>query len=197
MVISPIKSRLMLKFTGISAPGRVAAGSLGIIFYAIHSAYTISVGETPAVLWVCHVSALVVAAGWFLERPRLFAVPLLWLVWGNMLWALYLAGGGDFYPTSIFTHIGAMVLALLGLRAYGMPRLCWPWATAGMGALVLITRLATPPQLNVNLAHRVHEGWETMFPSHFAYVLLLLCVSGLVFIATEAAVRRMIAKDSM
>jgi hypothetical protein len=178
----------------VSTRTRVLAGCLAIVFYIIHAAYTISVGETPAVLWVCHVSALVVAAGWFLERPRLFAVPLLWLAWGNLLWALYLAGGGDFYPTSIFTHIGAMVLAILGLRIYGMPRRSWPWATAGMGALVLITRITTPPQLNVNLAHRVHEGWETMFPSHLAYVLLLLCAASLVFIATEAIARKLLGK---
>jgi len=36
-----------------------------------------------------------------------------------------------------------------------------------------------------------------MFPSHLVYVLVLLCVSGVVFIATEAVARRLIAKENV
>ena len=120
------------------------------------------------------------------------AVALLWLVWGNGMWLLYLAGGGDLYLTSLGTHVGGLVLVILGVRAFGMPRRSWAWAVAGMAGLLAASRLLTPARENVNLAHRVHEGWEGMFPHHLLYILLLLCASALVFIAAEAAARRLL-----
>lgn len=178
----------------ISLRTRIAAGSMGLLFFLVHAASLVWMGEGAGVLWVCHVASLLAAAGWFLGRPRPLAVALLWLIWGNGMWLLYLAGGGDLYPTSLGTHVGGLVLTALGVRAFGMPRRSWAWALGGMTALLLASRLLTPARDNVNLAHRVHEGWEGMFPHHLVYIFLLLCASALVFLAAETAARRLLKK---
>lgn len=161
------------------------AGFLAILFYALHGAYLVHRGEAAGLLWCCHVANLLVAAGWLLGRPLPNAVGFLWLAYGNGMWALYLAGGGECYSTSIFTHVGGFVLAVMGLRDLGLPRTSWRWAVAGMGALVVVARFTTPYRDNVNLAHHVHDGWESLFPNHTLYMLLLLAGAGLYFYAVQ------------
>lgn len=171
-------------------------GGLAVLFYAVHGVFMVNNNEAAGLLWCCHVANLLVAAGWLLRRPLPNAIGFLWLAWGNMMWALYLAGGGEFSPTSVLTHIGGFVLAIAGLRAFGLPRRSWAWAVGGMAALVVLARATTPYKDNVNLAHHVHDGWESLFPNHFVYMLLLLGGAGLVFYAVQRLGARLILRGA-
>ncbi len=74
----------------------------------------------------------------------ILAAGVMWLVPGDFMWVLYLAGGGDLYPTSILTHVCALLAGLWGVRVMGVSRNTWPLAPGMMFVLAVITRLATP-----------------------------------------------------
>jgi hypothetical protein len=59
-----------------------------------------------------------------------------------------------------------------------------------MGACQLLARWLTPAEPNVNLAHRVWEGWEWMFPSYPWYVVMIYSVAIAVFAAIEWLILR-------
>ena len=56
--------------------------------------------------------------------------------------------------------------------------------------LLLLTRLLTPREDNVNLAFRVAPGWEALFPSYPLYLLLLVGVGALTFFLVERGLQR-------
>jgi hypothetical protein len=63
-------------------------------------------------------------------------------------------------------------------------------ALAGIAALHLLSGFVTPPAENINLAFRVHEGWEKIFPDFRVYRIFLLASSAALFFAVESALRR-------
>ncbi len=71
-----------------------------------------------------------------------------------------------------------------------MPRFSWLAALSGLSGLIGVSRVATPPEANVNLAFAVWKGWETYFPSHFWYMVLLFINCMVVFILVEGVVRK-------
>ncbi|HPN10957.1 MAG TPA: hypothetical protein PLA65_02780 [Spirochaetota bacterium] len=168
---------------------RIVLGSAAWAFYAVHAAALLYLGEWWGMFWGCHVASILIGFGLLLERPALNAAGVMRLVLGDFMWVLYLAGGGDLYPTSILTHVCALLVGLLGVRMMGVPRHAWALALSMMLALAAITRLATPARENVNLAFRVHEGWEGIFPSYPLYVLMLLSLTAALFIVTGKLLR--------
>ena len=59
-----------------------------------------------------------------------------------------------------------------------------------LAACQLLARWLTPAEPNVNLAHRVWEGWEWMFPSHPWYVVMIYAVAIAVFAGIEWLILR-------
>ena len=171
---------------------RVALGLMAICFYAIHGFYLMISGETPHLLWACHIGSLAVGFGLIFALPILVTIGVLWLGFGDLMWFLYLAGGGGFEPTSPLTHIGGFAVGIYGLHKTGLPKSSWIWALIGLIVLQQITRLLTPEALNINLAFRVHEGWETVFPTYGFYLAVLLFLSGSIFFGFEALLNRML-----
>lgn len=131
-----------------------------------------------------------VGVGWLAAWPRLVALGALFLTLGLPMWLLDVATGGEFLATSVLTHAGGLVLAVLGLRAFGVPRGVWWQGVLAMIALQQVSRWTTPPALNVNLAHRVHAGWEATFPSYPVYWALLFALHGAAFYLAEKAYAR-------
>jgi len=148
-------------------------GALAVAFYAIHAAVHVARRQPENLLWVCHLGSLAVGAGLLLRSPALNAVGAFWLCWGLPLWILYLAMGGEFMPTSLGTHVGGLAIGFVGLRRIGLPRGAWWKTVLAWAVLVVFTRVATPPAENVNMAHRVQQGWETSFTSHPVYIVMI------------------------
>jgi hypothetical protein len=122
------------------------------------------------------------------------AVGFLWIATGDVLWLVGLASGGEFIPTSLFTHGGGLALGALGLARFGMPRNTWWRAVLAFLVLQQVCRFATPPQANVNLAHAVWSGWEEVFPSSIAYQTVLLAIGAAACFAVERISRRVLAR---
>jgi hypothetical protein len=173
-----------------ASAGRRALAIAAFACYAAHAAVHLSRGEPYDLLWGCHLAVVLVGAGLLASSPAINAVGLLWSCFGLPLWLLYTFTGGEFMPTAVLTHAGALVLGVFGVRLLGMPEGVWWKALAAYVALWGLTRLVTPPAVNINLAFRVHDGWEGSFPSYPIYFLTLLAAGAATFAIGEWLFRR-------
>jgi hypothetical protein len=163
---------------------------LALAFYAIHAARHLARGHPEDLLWVCHLGAVCVGLGLLTRSASLNALGFLWLCVGNALWFVDLAGGGEFIPTSLLTHVGGLLIGSYGLVRLGMPRHTWWKAILAFLVLQQICRWATPPGPNVNLAFAVWSGWEEVFPSYATYLALLVATGGAGLFLLERIARR-------
>jgi hypothetical protein len=101
-----------------------------------------------------------------------------------------LAGGGEFNPTSCFTHLGGFAIGMYGVSLLGLPRGAW-WKTTGvLITLILVCRLVTPAKANVNVAFAIQPGWEGYFSSHPVYLVTVIGQATVYFLIIELILRR-------
>jgi hypothetical protein len=159
--------------------------------YAAHAAVHLARGEPYDLLWGCHLAVILVGAGLATANATLNAVGLLWACFGMPIWLLYTFTGGEFMPTALLTHAGGVVIGIAGVRLLGMPEGVWWKALAAYVALWVVTRVATPPNANINLAFSVYPGWESRFPSYAMYFATILAGGALTFAIGEWIFRRL------
>ena len=170
-------------------------GSAAIAFFIAHAATWLQRGVPASLLWACHLGCLLVGIAVLANLPLLSAVGVHWLALGNIMWLFYLAGGGEFIMTSQLTHLGGLLVGLWFARQAGFPRGSWLAALAGIAALHLLSGYVTPPAENINLAFRVHDGWERIFPDFRVYRIFLVAASAALFFTVEIALRRIWKKQ--
>ncbi len=148
-------------------------GLLALGGFAIHGGGHLFRGTAHDVLWACTMANLLIGIGLIFpqrtQRVRLVAVGVLWLLVGNFTWAVDLILGGDFFYSSLLTHVGGLVLGGLGLHRLGYPSRAWIFATAGMVLLQLLCRVVTPPAANVNVAHQVYGFYRGIYGSYLQF----------------------------
>ncbi len=150
---------------------------LGIVAcagYAVHAGYYYRTGELELMLWVCHVSALLVGIGLITRSPLINAVGFFGAAIGFPTWLLYLFGGGEFFPTSLGTHVVGFAVGLLGVRALGVPKSTWWAAVLYIAAMMIVSRILTSREANVNLAFGPDTDlslWSVTGPLHWALLL--------------------------
>ena len=166
-------------------------GMLILVFVCIHCGSHLLHGRPADVLWACHVGAAAVGASLILRSALGNAIGVLFLVVGVPLWLLDVATGGEFTVTSVPTHLGGLVVGLIGVTQLGMPAQEWWKAALALAVLVAVCRLATPARANVNLAYAVPSAWVRLFPSHRWYMIGLGTAVTVVFFVAEQGVRRL------
>ena len=160
-------------------------GLVGVIFFTMHAGYHIVRGRPENALWMCHLAALGVGLALIGGWAPLNAIGVLWLAVGVPLWVIDLARGGEFFPTSILTHLGGLVLGLIGLSRLGVPPGVWAAALSALFVLVLVCRVATPAQADVNLAFTIWPAHATVSPARVATLLGGLALLALLFLGLE------------
>lgn len=187
-------------------------GAAALACYSAHAIFHLINGRPEDLLWACHLGAalvgigLLVAAGSGIRAASsvglsvcgamLNGIGTLFLILGTPLWLMDLAGGGVFYPTSSLTHLGGLAIGLYGVRRLGMPRGVWWKAIAAMIGLILLCRLVTPPQSNVNVAFAVYASAAKIFSSHLVYLATMLSAAAAYFFVVEYALRRWISSSN-
>jgi hypothetical protein len=164
---------------------RLWAGSAAVIFFLAHAATWLLRGAPANLLWACHLGCLLAGIAILADCPAVNAVGVHWLALGNILWCINLAGGGEFIFTSQLTHLGGLLIGLWYARRAGFPKGSWLQALAGIAALHVLSGFVTPARENINLAFRVFEGWEKIFPDFQVYRLFLLAAAAALFYALE------------
>jgi hypothetical protein len=135
-------------------------------------------GETAHILWVCHVSNLLIALGLFLGCAELIRASTLWLIIGAPIWPIDIFRTGVMELTSFGTHyVGLTIGLVLILRQIDMGKHSWTYALIWFLVLQQIARMFTPVELNVNLAHSIYPGWEQFFSGYWQYWIFTIASS--------------------
>jgi len=166
-------------------------GLLPLGFYGIHWGYQLRLGHPENGLWACHVAALVIGVGLLASSATLVTVGLLWLAVGIPLWIFDLLVGGESAPTSVLTHLGGVVVGLIGLHDLEMPDPAWWKALLAIGALQHLCRWVTPEKENVNAAFAVYAPFQRWFSSYRWYQLATALTLGIVFFVAEYGLRKL------
>lgn len=146
-------------------------GLLPLMFFLAHAYYYWTHGGIPHLLWMCNVSNLVLAAGLLFGNGLLIRVAVIWLIPGVPIWVWFVVMRGGWLWTSLFNHVGGLAIALIALRRVRAGRRTWIHAVTWYFTMQLISRLTTPAELNVNISHKVYEGFETWFSEYWQYWL--------------------------
>jgi hypothetical protein len=176
----------------IDGPPRHLTTLLGIAAvacYAIHAAVHLVRGEWYDLFWACHVAALFVGGGLLARSAAINSVGVLVGLMGLPLWLADLAAGGEFYPTSVLTHVFALSIGLYGVFRLGMAWGSWWQAALVLVGLIGLCRLATPAGPNVNVAFAIQHGWEGHFASHASYLSWMIGSATIYFFVVERIVR--------
>jgi hypothetical protein len=160
-MVSATQSRL--------SPRGYLPGGLALGCYLAHAVDCVLRGHVEDLLWTCNVASAVIALGLLARRPAITAPGTVVLAAGMPLWVADLAAGGEFIPTSIFTHVGSLAVGIWSARADGIPRHTWWRALVGMAALQVVTRAVTPPAANVNMAFSVYAPARALTTSYPLY----------------------------
>jgi hypothetical protein len=154
-------------------------GLLPLAFFIARLIYFSNHGGISQILWLCHLSNLTLAIGLLFDRRIWIGISAYWLVLGIPFWIVDILGFGMEGWTSAATHLGGTIISIWALSKLSPPRHIWHFALVWYLILQLICRLFTPPELNINIAHAVYRGWESMFANYFLYWLLTTLGAGL------------------
>jgi hypothetical protein len=167
---------------------------VGWLTLLVHGGGHVLRGTAHDLFWVCNVAPVLLAIGCHLAAATPVAIAALWLSFGTPMWILDLATGANAIPTSFLPHLVCPGAACLAVRELGLPSRAWLRATAALLVLAGLTRLATPPEANVNLAFSVWKGWEALFPRFDVYFAVVVGGSALTFFAVERALGRFVVR---
>lgn len=170
-------------------------GLLPLAFFLTRLGYFIEHGGASQILWMCHISNLMIAIGLLFNRPLWVGISAYWLVLGIPFWVVDVIGFGMEGLTSFATHAGGMAVALLALFRIHPPRRIWHYALAWHLFLQALCRLFTPPELNINVAHAVYRGWEKFFTDYFSYWLLITALAGLALYLLDIAMISLVLRS--
>ena len=165
---------------------------LPLTFFLLQAIHYWEINELGHMLWMCNIGNLVLAIGLYFEKPLLVRVAAMWSLPGLIVWCIYVVPTwgtlltGQFTFSQLFAvlasssaHLGGITIALVGLKKIGMDSRSWIYAYGWYFIVQLLARLFTPSNMNVNLAHRVQDGFEQTFPVYWKFWLLLTVLVGL------------------
>jgi hypothetical protein len=137
-------------------------------------------GEIAHILWVCHISNLLIALGLFLGCAELIRISTLWLIIGAPLWPVDIFRTGVMELTSFGTHYVGLIIGLFVIvRHKGMGKRSWIYALIWFLLLQQVARMFTLAELNINLAHSVYPGWEQFFSGYWQYWIFTVAGSAI------------------
>src|SRR3989442_245322 len=145
----------------------VPLGTRELAFLAFHAGVHAYLGQAQHVFWSCNIATLAVGIGFLVPSATANAVGAFWLTVGLPLWLLDLALGRELHLSTLFPHIGGLILGYTGIRRLGLPDSTWWVAIVAMAALIAFCRVATSPSENINLAFGPYEGTQHLVASHF------------------------------
>jgi hypothetical protein len=167
-------------------------GFLPLAFFTAQAIHYWDINELGNMLWMCNIGNLVLALGLFLEKPLLVRVAVMWMIPGLIVWCVYVVPTwgmlltGPFRWRELFgvvsstlAHFGGISIGLVALQKIRMDARTGLYAFGWFFIMQLLSRLFTPPSMNVNLSHRVQDGFEQAFNSYWKFWLVLSLAVGI------------------
>jgi hypothetical protein len=155
-------------------------GFLPLIFFLAQGVHYWRINQLGHMLWMCNIGNLLLALGLFLEKPLVVRLASIWMIPGLFIWFIYVVLAWGVFLTSTLAHVGGLTVALIALSRVRMDRIAWRWAFGWYLVVQLLSRVVTPRELNVNLAHAIQPGWERTFESYWIFWLALTLITAVV-----------------
>ena len=152
-------------------------GLLPLLFFLAQAFYYLRRGEAGHILWLCNIGNLLLAIGLLFDQPVLIRVAAVWLIPGLGLWFWFAVYQWGFMFTSTLAHVGGLLVGLAALARVRVERRTWLHAFIWYLFMQLLCRFITPAALNVNISHKVYEGWEGSFNYWQFWLLTTLMVA--------------------
>lgn len=171
-------------------------GLIALGCFAIHATGCLLRGVPGDALWTCHMAVAALAVGLLSGSPRWAGIGCLWIIFGTPMWVLDVAFGAELIPTSLATHVGGFVVALLTVRAAGLEKGSWWAALLSGAALQQVCRWVTDPSRNINASFEVYDRFRPLVSSYAAYLLLLALIAGMLLWGGELLLRRLFPRSS-
>lgn len=154
-------------------------GLLPLACFAVQAIHYGRFGGMGHLLWMCNAGNVLLGIGLLLSHRELIRAAAIWTIPGLVVWIIYVLLPSGFYFSTTLAHVGGFVVGLIALRRVGMDRTAWIYAFAWYLFTQLAARLLTPADLNVNVAHRVQDGWDKTFTSYWKFWLVGTVVAAL------------------
>lgn len=165
-------------------------GLFPLAFFFAQSNHYWRINELGHMLWMCNIGNLVLAIGLFLNNALLIRVAVIWMFPGLAVWLVYVALAWGMFFSSTLAHVGGMIVGLVAIRRVGMDQTGWRFALGWYLIVQFLSRLLTPANLNVNVAHSVEEGWRQTFNAYWKFWVVLTVITALVLWLIGTALNR-------
>ncbi len=144
-------------------------GFVPLVIYLAHFRYNWSLGNPDHGLWMCHISNLSMGLGLLFAQPVLLRLGAVWIIPGIPLWIMEMTQTGHTPVITFVSHLGGVTVALIALRRVRADRFAWLYGMGCYLAIQHLCRLVTRPELNVNVAHTMYQGWDKAFGAYWQY----------------------------
>jgi len=159
-------------------------GILPLAFFLTQGVHYFFIHQLGHMFWMCNIGNLLLAFGLFLDQPVLIRVAGIWSITGLFVWARFILPQWFHYATldwlavvsGTLAHIGGVVVGFLSLRRVRVDRAAWLYSFVWYLLLQVISRLGTAAELNVNVSHKIYEGWEKTFGAYWKFWLVMTIV---------------------
>jgi hypothetical protein len=147
-------------------------GIFPLLFFTAHLLFYWANGGLDNMLWMCNVGNLLLAVGLLAGVKWMVRMATVWLIPGLPLWLFEVVRNGGWLFTSFLTHIGGLIVALVVMRSVRAGKWSWLHALVWYLIMQLLSRALTSPFWNVNVAHRIYGGYETVVSQYWQFWLL-------------------------
>lgn len=154
-------------------------GLLPLAFFLAQGAHYWRINELGHMLWMCNIGNLVLAIGLFLNNALLIRVAVIWMFPGLMVWVVYVALAWGMFLSSTLAHVGGLIVGIFALSRVGMDRAGWGYALGWYFLVQFLSRVLTPVNLNVNVAHQVDQAWQDTFHAYWKFWLVLTVLTAI------------------
>ena len=155
-------------------------GLLPLAFFAVQAIHYWRFGGMGHLMWMCNAGNVLLGIGLLLSHRELIRAAAIWTIPGLAVWVIYVLLPSGFYFSTTLAHVGGFIVGLIALRRVGMDRTAWIYALAWYLFTQVAARLLTPAELNVNVSHRVQDGWGNAFTSYWKFWLVVTIVTAAV-----------------
>lgn len=155
-------------------------GVLPLIFFAVQAIHYWRFGGLGHLLWICNLGNILLGVGLLLNHREMIRAAAIWTIPGLFLWIIYVLLPSGFYFSTTLAHVGGIIVGMIGLHWVRVDRKAWLYALAWSVLAQLIARVFAPAEFNVNLAHRVQDGFEGAFSSYWKFWIVLMAATAAV-----------------
>jgi hypothetical protein len=161
-------------------------GIYPLLFFLAQAIHYWQIRQLGHLLWMCNVSNILLGVGLLTGRARLIRIAVVWLVPGILIWWRYVVGEWFGYSSldwwavvsSTLAHVGGLSVGTVALRRVRIDAITWLYAFGWYLLMQFLSRLITPPDLNVNVSHKIYGSWYPTFESYFKFWFVLTVLVG-------------------